>query len=211
VNNDGKPDLLVADDSTPNYLYLNKGDGTFDDVSYASGFALNKEGRETASMGIAVGDTRNNGQLDIFNTTFSDDYKPFYRNDGDANFTDISYDTQVAEMTIPFLGWGDGLFDYDNDGWKDLFFVNGHVYRHADEYPWGTSWAERPLLFRNLKGVKFEPVPAVEGTALATPMTSRGMACGMYTPRPGRRTTGLRSNSSEERRAHATRWARPST
>ncbi len=178
VNNDGKPDLLVADDSTPNYLYLNKGDGTFEDVSYASGYALNKEGRETASMGIALGDTRNNGQLDIFNTTFSDDYKPFYRNDGDANFTDISYDTQVAEMTIPFLGWGDGLFDYDNDGWKDLFFVNGHVYRHADEYPWGTSWAERPLLFRNLLGAKFEPVPAVDGSALATPMTSRGMAFG---------------------------------
>ncbi len=178
VNNDGKPDLLVADDSTPNYLYLNKGDGTFDDVSYASGYALNKEGRETASMGIALGDTRNTGQLDIFNTTFSDDYKPFYRNDGDANFTDISYDTQVAEMTIPFLGWGDGLFDYDNDGWKDLFFVNGHVYRHADDYPWGTSWAERPLLFRNLLGAKFEPVPAVEGSALATPMTSRGMAFG---------------------------------
>ncbi len=178
VNNDGKPDLLVANDSTPNYLYLNKGDGTFDDVSYASGYALNKEGRETASMGIALGDTRNNGQLDIFNTTFSDDYKPFYRNDGDANFTDISYDTKVAEMTIPFLGWGDGLFDYDNDGWKDLFFVNGHVYRHADEYPWGTSWAERPLLFRNLLGQTFEPVPAVEGTALATPMTSRGMAFG---------------------------------
>ncbi len=178
INDDGKPDLLVANDSTPNYLYINKGDGTFDDVSYASGYALNKNGRETASMGIALGDDRHNGLLDIFNTTFSDDYKPLYRNDGDANFTDISYDTQIAEMTIPFLGWGTGFFDYDNDGWKDLFFVNGHVYSNADTNDWGTSWAERPLLFHNDHGTKLEPVPAVEGTALATPMPSRGMAFG---------------------------------
>ena len=91
VNDDGKPDLLVADDSTPNYLYLNKGDGTFEDASYASGYALNENGRETASMGIAFGDYRNNGLVDFYNTTFSDDYNPLYRNDGDANFTDVSY------------------------------------------------------------------------------------------------------------------------
>jgi enediyne biosynthesis protein E4 len=178
VNGDGRPDLLVADDSTPNYLYLNKGDGTFEDASYASGYALNKEGRETASMGIAIGDYRNNGLLDIFNTTFSDDYKPLYRNDGDANFTDVSYDLKIAETTIPFLGWGTAFLDYDNDGWKDLFFVNGHVYRNADTNTWGTTWAERPLLFRNAEGKSFEAVPAVNGTALATPMTSRGMAFG---------------------------------
>ena len=178
VNNDGKPDLLVADDSTPNYLYLNKGDGTFEDASYASGYALNKDGRETASMGIAFGDYANNGQIDLFNTTFSDDYKPLYRNDGDANFTDVSYESQIAEMTIPFLGWGAAFFDYDNDGWKDLFFVNGHVYKNADTSNWGTTWAERPLLFHNAAGKRLDPVAAVEGTALATPMTSRGMAFG---------------------------------
>lgn len=178
VNNDGRPDLLVADDSTPNYLYLNKGDGTFEDASYASGYALNKDGRETASMGIAFGDYANNGQIDIFNTTFSDDYKPLYRNDGDANFTDVSYESQIAELTIPFLGWGAAFFDYDNDGWKDLFFVNGHVYRQADTSNWGTSWAERPLLFHNAAGKRLDPVAAVEGTALAAPMTSRGMAFG---------------------------------
>jgi hypothetical protein len=177
VDGDGKPDLLVANDSTPNYLYLNKGDGTFEDVSYASGYALNKDGRETASMGIAIGDYRNNGLLDIFNTTFSDDYKPLYRNDGNANFTDVSFDTHFAEMTIPFLGWGAAFFDYDNDGWKDLFEVNGHVYRNADKYPWGTSWAQRPLLFHNVAGT-LEPVPAMTGTALAQVMTSRGMAVG---------------------------------
>ncbi len=177
VNGDGRPDLLVANDSTPNYLYLNKGDGTFEDVSYASGYALNKDGRETASMGIAIGDYRNNGLVDIYNTTFSDDYKPLYRNDGDANFTDVSYDTHIAELTIPFLGWGTAFFDYDNDGWKDLMEVNGHVYRQADRYPWGTTWAQRPLLFHNITGA-LEAVPAVTGTALAQPMTSRGMAVG---------------------------------
>jgi hypothetical protein len=178
VNNDGKPDLLVADDSTPNYLYLNKGDGTFEDVSYASGYALNKDGRETASMGIAIGDYRNNGLIDIFNTTFSDDYKPLYRNDGDANFTDVSYEMQIAEGTIPFLGWGTAFLDYDNDGWKDLVFVNGHVYRDADQNPWGTTWAQRALLFRNSQGKVLEPVPAVAQTALATAHTARGLAVG---------------------------------
>jgi hypothetical protein len=178
VNNDGRPDLLVADDSTPNYLYLNKGDGTFEDISYASGYALNKDGRETASMGIAIGDYLNNGLLDLYHTTFSDDYKPLYRNDGDANFTDISYDANIAEVSIPFLGWGTAFFDYDNDGWKDLFTVNGHVYRGADTASWGTSWAQRPLLFHNLQGKKFDLVPAVEGTGLAEVMTSRGMAFG---------------------------------
>ena len=178
VNNDGHPDLLVADDSTPNYLYLNKGDGTFEDASYASGYALNKDGRETASMGIAFGDYANNGRIDIFNTTFSDDYKPLYRNDGDANFTDVSYESQIAELTIPFLGWGAAFFDYDNDGWKDLFFVNGHVYKQADTSNWGTTWAERPLLFHNAQGKRLDPVAAVVGTALAEPMSSRGMAFG---------------------------------
>ena len=90
VNNDGKPDLLVANDSEPNYLYINKGDGTFDDQSYISGFALNNDGREIASMGLAVGDYMNNGLLDLLVTDFSDDYKALYHNDGDASFTEIA-------------------------------------------------------------------------------------------------------------------------
>lgn len=177
VNGDGKPDLLVADDSTPNYLYLNKGDGTFEDASFESGYALNESGRETASMGIGTGDFTHSGLIDIYNTTFSDDYNPLYRNDGDANFTDIAYQAGVAEITIPFLGWGTGFFDYDNDGWLDLFVVNGHVYPGVDQQKWGTSWAERPLLFHNVRG-KLEAVPAVEGTGLAKVATSRGMAFG---------------------------------
>jgi enediyne biosynthesis protein E4 len=178
VNNDGKVDLLVADDSTPNYLYLNKGDGTFQDVSYESGYALNEAGRETASMGIAAGDFQNNGMVDVFNTTFSDDYKPLYRNEGDANLTDISYQLGIADITVPFLGWGDAFFDYDNDGWKDLMMADGHVYPQVDQYPWGTTWAQRPLLFHNEAGKKFEVVQAVEGSGLADVIAGRGMAEG---------------------------------
>jgi hypothetical protein len=178
VNNDGKPDLLVADDSTPNYLYINKGDGTFEDNSYASGYALNENGRETASMGIAIGDYRNNGLLDLYNTVFSDDYNPLYRNDGDANFTDISYQIGVAEPTIPFLAWGDAFLDFDNDGWKDIFIANGHVYPQVDHTNWGTTWKQRPLLFHNIGGKKFDLEPAVEGTALAQLYVGRGMAVG---------------------------------
>jgi hypothetical protein len=178
VNNDGRLDLMVANDSTPNYLYINKGDGTFEDASYASGYALNENGRETASMGIAVGDFRNNGLLDLYNTVFSDDYNPLYRNDGGGNFSDVSYQTGIAEVTIPFLGWGTGFLDYDNDGWKDLFVANGHVYPAVDKSDWGTTFAERPLLFHNVQHNKFELAPAREGTGLARLLTARGAAFG---------------------------------
>ena len=178
VNNDGNLDLMVANDSTPNYLYINKGDGTFEDASYVSGYALNENGRETASMGIAVGDYLNNGQLDVYNTVFSDDYNPLYRNDGGANFTDVSYQAGIAEATVPFLGWGTGFLDYDNDGWKDLLAANGHVYPGVDQTDWGTTFAERPLLFHNLHNGKFETVSAVKGTGLAATFTARGAAFG---------------------------------
>ena len=177
VNGDGKPDLLVADDSTPNYLYVNKGDGTFEDASYASGYALNESGRETASMGIAAGDYLHNGRVDLFNTTFSDDYKPLYHNDGDGNFTDVSYQMGIAEPSVPFLGWGTAFFDYDNDGWLDLFTANGHVYPQADHNNWGTSFKQRALLIHNVNG-KLQFVPAVQGTGLAKLQAARGMAYG---------------------------------
>ncbi|MGO9086108.1 MAG: CRTAC1 family protein [Candidatus Sulfotelmatobacter sp.] len=178
VNNDGKVDLAVANDSTPNYLYINKGDGSFEDASYASGYALNENGRETASMGVAVGDYLNNGELDLYNTVFSDDYNPLYRNDGGGNFTDVSYQAGIAEVTIPFLGWGTGFLDFDNDGWKDLFVANGHVYPGVDKSDWGTTFAERPLLFHNLRNGKFDVVPPVKGTGLALLLSARGAAFG---------------------------------
>lgn len=179
VNNDGKPDLLVANDSTPNYLYINKGDGTFDDQSYMSGYALNQDGREVANMGIAAGDYENNGHLSVVNTDFSDNYDVFFRNDGIGNFTDVSYASGIAAPTIPFVGFGDGFFDYDNDGWKDLLIINGHVYPQVDQHPdWGMSYAQRPLLFHNLRNGTFELVPAVEGTGLAEVSVGRGAAFG---------------------------------
>ena len=178
LNNDGKVDLAVADDSTPNYLYINKGNGSFEDDSYSSGFALNADGREIAGMGIGVGDYRNNGLLDLMVTDFSDDYKVLYRNDGGGNFTDVSYQTGIAQDGIPFLGWGTWFFDYDNDGWKDLMMINGHVYPQVDQYDWGTSFAQRPLLYHNLEGRRFALVPPVEGTGLAEVFAGRGAAFG---------------------------------
>jgi hypothetical protein len=178
VNNDGKVDLLVANDSEPNYLYINKGDGTFDDQSYVSGFALNNDGREIASMGLAVGDYQNNGLLDLLVTDFSDDYKALYRNDGEASFSEVGDEAGITKMAVPFVGWGDGFLDYDNDGWKDIMMVNGHVYPQVDEHDWGTTFAERPLLFHNNRKGKFEYVPPVKGSGLATLTSGRGAAFG---------------------------------
>jgi hypothetical protein len=178
VNNDGKVDLLVANDSEQNYLYINRGDGTFDDQSYVSGFAFNFDGREIASMGLAAGDYLNNGFVDVLDTDFSDDYKALYRNDGNANFTDVGREAGFVQMAVPFVGWGDGLIDYDNDGWKDLMMINGHVYPQVDEHPWGTTYAERPLLFHNNHHGKFDYVPPVKGSGLAVVVPGRGAAFG---------------------------------
>jgi enediyne biosynthesis protein E4 len=179
VNNDGKPDLMVANDSTPNYLYINKGNGTFKDESYENGFALNGDGREAANMGLAVGDYENNGHLSVASTTFSDDYPILFRNDGTGAFTDVSYQAGIAQSSIPFVKFGDGFLDFDNDGWKDLLIVNGHVYPQVDQHPeWGQTYAQRQLLYRNLGNGKFELVPAVEGTGLAVVTVGRGAAFG---------------------------------
>jgi hypothetical protein len=182
LKGDGRPDLVVGNDSEPNFLYVNKGDGTFDDESYVSGFALNKDGREIASMGIAAGDYENNGLVDFYITDFGDDYKVLFHNDGDTSFTDVSYRAGIAQTTIPFVGWGDGFIDYDNDGWLDLFETDGHVYPQVDQHDWGTTFAERPLLFHNVpdgpKERKFEYVPPVKDTGLAVVIPGRGAAFG---------------------------------
>src|SRR5271163_1552997 len=179
VNNDGKVDLIVADDSTPNYLYINNGDGTFEDASYYSGFALNRSGRETASMGLAVGDYKNSGRVSIYTTTFSDDYNTLFENKGDGNFSEITSRTGIDQITYPFLSWGTEFIDFDNDGWKDIFVVNGHVFPQVAQHEWGTTYAERPLLFHNVDhGQKFVTMPAVEGTGLADVIPARGAAFG---------------------------------
>ncbi|MCU1266917.1 MAG: ASPIC/UnbV domain protein [Acidobacteria bacterium] len=178
VNEDDLLDLIVVNDSTPKQLYLNKGDGTFEEVGYPSGVALNENGREQAGMGVAVGDYDNDGRVDFHITNFSDDSNVLYHNDGDGNFTDITFLAGLGEITLPFLGWGTSFIDYDNDGWQDLIVANGHVYPAVDNNQWGTSYAQQPLLFRNLKNGKFERVGAAPGSALASSWVSRGLAVG---------------------------------
>jgi hypothetical protein len=177
VNDDKLLDLIVINDSTPNQLYINKGNGTFEDIGYPSGVALNENGREQAGMGLAVGDYDNDGRVDFHVTNFSDDSNTLYHNDGDDNFTDVTFQVGLGEVSIPFLGWGTSFVDFDNDGWLDLFVVNGHVYPAADEHQWGTSYAQQALLFRNSKG-KFERVGAPPGSALANAWPGRGLAVG---------------------------------
>jgi hypothetical protein len=176
-DDDGRLDLFVANDSTPNYLYRNRGDGTFQDLSYASGAALDEAGREQAHMGVAVGDYDNDGRDDLHITNFADDYNVLYHNDGKGLFSDVSYLAGVARPSIPFLGWGDAFLDYDNDGWLDLMVGNGHVYPIADQFDWNTSYRQRALLFRNLQG-KFVEVAGSAGAGLTVPRASRGLAAG---------------------------------
>lgn len=178
VDDDGWVDLAVANDSSANYLYRNRHDGTFEDAGYGSGFSLSEEGRAQASMGIAVGDYNRDGKVDLFVTTFSDDYKPLYRNEGGGYFSDVSFRVGLGNPTIPFLGWGAGFLDFDNDGLLDLFTVNGHVYPVADTTDWGTTWAQRPLLFKNVDGKKFQEVPPATGSGLAAVIPGRGAAFG---------------------------------
>ena len=178
VNNDGKPDLVVANDSTLSYLYLNRGDGTFEDASFATGFGLNEDGHEVAAMGIAVGDYMNNGLLDFAISDFSDEAKLLFRNQGDGGFSEVSMRSGIGKISIPFLGWGDAFLDYDNDGWLDLMFVNGHIYPVSDRLDWGTSYAQRPLLFHNERNGTFSEVAPVKGSGLAEILSARGAAFG---------------------------------
>ncbi|HZI18961.1 MAG TPA: CRTAC1 family protein [Pyrinomonadaceae bacterium] len=188
ANEDHLIDLLVVNDSTPKQLYMNLGGGKFEEVGYASGVALNENGREQAGMGLAVGDYDNDGRVDFYITNFSDDTNTLYHNDGEGNFTDVTTQAGMGEPTIPFLGWGTSFIDYDNDGWKDVFVANGHVYPAVDRQQWGTSWAQQPLLFANVahpdrqqsqKGARyFQRVGAAPGSGLAEAWPSRGLAVG---------------------------------
>ncbi len=180
VDDDRDLDLLVINDSTPKQLYINKGDGTFEETGYASGIALNENGREQAGMGLAVGDYDNDGRVDFHITNFSDDSNTLYRSDGDGNFTDVTFQAGLGEPTIPFLGWGTAFFDFDNDGWKDILVANGHVYPAVDNFQWGTSYAQQLLLFKNTRNatgqIKFERVAAAPNSGLALSINARGMA-----------------------------------
>jgi hypothetical protein len=179
VNEDDLLDLIVVNDSTPKQLYVNLGGGKFEEVGYPSGVALNENGREQAGMGLGVGDYDNDGRVDFYVTNFSDDSNTLYHNDGEGNFTDVTFQAGHGEPTIPFLGWGASFLDYDNDGWKDVVVANGHVYPAVDKQQWGTSYAQQVLLFRNTGASgRFERVAAAPGSGLAEAWPSRGLAVG---------------------------------
>ncbi len=178
MDDDRRLDLIVANDSGPNHVYRNLGNGRFEDVSYPSGAALDGNGREQAHMGVAVGDYDNDGRSDIHITNFADDFNVLYRNHDGRSFSDVSYTSGIARVSIPFLGWGTNFLDYDNDGWLDLLVVNGHVYPPADRSPWNTSYAQRALLYRNLGGKRFDEIGAAAGPGLTAPRVSRGSAVG---------------------------------
>jgi len=142
-----------------------------------SGFAVNMYGREQSSMGIGVGDFTRDGKVDFFVTNFSGDYNTLYRNNGHGSFTDVSSQAGIG-MATPFLSWGTGFLDFDNDGLLDIFVANGHVYPTVDSQDPNTTYAQRPLLYRNIDGKKFAAVPPAAGSGLAMPLTARGAAFG---------------------------------
>ncbi len=174
----GRPDLFVADDSTPNYLYRNDGKGHFTDVSYISGTAVSADGGEMAGMGVAICDFNHTGRFSIHVTNFEDQSNSLYRNDGNMTFTDVSDAAGIGSVTVPYMGWGTGCVDFDNDGWPDLFVVNGHVYPQVDSLQVGMKYRQRKLVFRNLKNGTFADVSDSVGPAVAIPQPSRGAAFG---------------------------------
>jgi len=178
LNDDGLPDLFVADDSTPNYLYRNDGKGHFTDLSFISGTAVNGEGAETAGMGTAACDYNHSGRFSLILTTFEDQAVTLYRNDGAMNFTDVSFASGIAAPTIKFLKWGIGCEDFDNDGWPDIFIVNGHVYPQVDSLSAGAKYQERKIVLRNNGKGSFQDVSEQAGPAILLAEASRGAAFG---------------------------------
>ena len=176
LSNSGRPDLYVADDSTPNYLYRNDGKGHFTDISYESGTAVSGDGSEQGSMGVAVADYNHTGRFSLYVTNFADEPNTLYRNDGSGNFTDVSYDSGAAAATLPYVKWGDAFVDLDNDGWADLLSVNGHVYPQVDEIPSGARYREAGDLLLNQTNGTFCDATAQAGPAIGTPRVGRGLA-----------------------------------
>jgi len=178
LNDKGRPDLFVADDSTPNYLYRNDGNGHFTDVSYISGTAVSGDGGEMAGMGVAVCDFNHSGRFSIHVTNFEDQSNSLFRNDGNMTFTDAAYAAHVGQVTVPYMGWGTGCVDFDNDGWADLFVANGHVYPQVDALAAGQKYRQRKLVFLNQRDGTFADVSDGVGPAVAIPQPSRGAAFG---------------------------------
>jgi enediyne biosynthesis protein E4 len=177
-DNDGWPDLFVADDATPNHLYHNNHDGTLTDVGMVSGIALSGEGQAQGSMGVTWGDYDHCGRLDMLITEFADQPNTLYRNLGGQGFEDVSYRARVGQSSLPYVGWGTSFFDMDNDGWLDLFVANGHVYPQMDGVAGSAAYAEPMLLYRNKRDGTFEEVSKQAGLADMPLQSRRGAAFG---------------------------------
>ena len=177
-DNDGWPDLFVANDTTPNRLYHNNRNGTFTDEAMVAGVAMNGEGQALGSMGATWGDYDHSGRLSIFVTEFADQPNTLYRNQGPRGFEDVAMQSHLGQPSLPFLGWGTTFFDMDNDGWLDLFVACGHVYPQMDNVKGSAGYAEPMLLHRNLRDGTFEEVSKAAGLADMPLKSRRGAAFG---------------------------------
>jgi len=182
-DNDGWPDIYVACDSTPSFLFRNNHDGTFTEEALIRGIAVNEDGQEQAGMGVAIGDFNLDGDLDLFVTHFADDTSILYQGNGMGTFEDVTLGAGLGVETR-FIGWGAGMVDLDNDGWPDLFAGTGSVYpevsRVLPEYPYKTPC----VIFRNLGSsgskVKFEELGTEAGPGISAAHSSRGCAFGDF-------------------------------
>jgi hypothetical protein len=177
---DGRPDIYVANDSTPSSLYHNNGDGTFTDVGVEAGVAYSSEGLEQAGMGTDFADYDNDGWGDLVKGNFSDDTKNLYHNNRDGTFTDVTYRAGIGGVGWLFTTFGAKFLDYDNDGWKDIMLANGQTFPQIDRYQTGITYAERSLLFHNRGDGKFDEVGLQSGPGMGLRKVSRGLATADY-------------------------------
>jgi hypothetical protein len=177
-DNRGKLDLFVTNDGQPNYLYQGNGRGVFEDVGFTSGVGLSESGARQANMGIAIGDYMHTGRMSLLISHFDNEYAAFYRNDGGTSFTDVAAPSGVGRGTRGYVGWGDAFVDFDNDGWQDIFLVNGHVYPQVDAIRSDLKYLEPKLLFMNQRNGTFKDISRLAGDAIQIPQVSRGLAIG---------------------------------
>ena len=178
-DNDGWPDIYVADDSIASILYMNQKDGTFKDQAIELGAALSPDGKPQAGMGVGVGDSSHSGSMDILKTNFAGDTDSMYKNLGDGTFEDHTYESGLGVNTR-YLGWGVGFFDFNNDGWLDIFMANGHVYPEVNGSRTEAPYREQKYLYRNLRNGRFEDVSAEAGPGMTSPVAARGAAFGDF-------------------------------
>ena len=174
----GRPSLFAANDSTPNYLYQNVGHGKFAEIALDAGVAVSADGKEQANMGVTAGDYLHTGRPSLYVTTFSDEVKPLYRNEGKMQFNEVAGSSGLASASLPLLGWGTSFADFDNDGWLDLLTVYGHVYPQVDRLDGSAGYREPKILFLNEKNGNFCDATTLAGGILGKATSARGLAVG---------------------------------